>query len=130
MATAWSTCMNIFRQRTYDAADRLSIESTRAVGWTKCDPHLSNPARIDLRCGTCDVDAGTRLGGSRPHHGCQPNPSYPGPCLHKDSLMGITAYGSLPNKETLKAEPGPDGMALFENRVIERVTALASLIAP
>ncbi len=45
--------------------------------------------------------------------------------------MGITAYGSLPNKETLKAEPGPDAaVALFENRVVERVTALASLIAP
>ena len=28
--------------------------------------------------------------------------------------MGITAYGSLPNKETLKAEPGPDAaVALF-----------------
>ena len=45
--------------------------------------------------------------------------------------MGITAYGSLPNKETLKSKPGLNAaVALFENRVIERVAALASLIAP
>ena len=29
--------------------------------------------------------------------------------------MGITAYGSLPNKETLRASPGPDEVvALLE----------------
>ena len=45
--------------------------------------------------------------------------------------MGITAYGSLPNKDTLQAKPGPEAaVALFENRVVEWVATLASLIAP
>ena len=45
--------------------------------------------------------------------------------------MGITAYDSLPNKEPLKAKLGLDAaVALFENRVLERVVALACLIAP
>lgn len=45
--------------------------------------------------------------------------------------MGITAYDSLPSKEPLKAKLGLDAaVALFENRVLERVAALASLIAP
>ena len=60
-----------------DAADRLSIESIQSSGGGQSVILLSNPARIDLRCGTCDVDAGTRLGGSRPHHGCQPKPVLP-----------------------------------------------------
>jgi hypothetical protein len=45
--------------------------------------------------------------------------------------MDITAYGSLPNKETLQTKPGPEAaVALFENRVVEWVATLASLIAP